>query len=343
MPEGIRGEPLQLSKFHCQEMLYDFMSGRLDQERRQAVESGLKQHPELQKELDAIIAAAQFCEELSQIRPRPESTSHFESLRLRSEMMGEKLKYKNWPDMIKWSSEAVVISVFVAAVGWLVPWGAFRKAFENQQPQNEIVLADIDVKKTPPKSLSTSPDATIPPPVAAPIAAPVVAPVPAPAPVPTVTQTPQPTAAAAPAKVPAKVAQSVTPARQGLLYRMMMNVPQIKERAPALRDRIVALGAEKAGQVEIGHRQPKGNYFHFSMPENNYSTLLKTLGEYGPVRIYKGPHARVMPEGVIRIILTIEDGEGSASTNQQNESEAQSSEDSATEQPIDPSQEGDGE
>jgi hypothetical protein len=74
------------------------------------------------------------------------------------------------------------------------------------------------------------------------------------------------------------------------------------------------MGGEKAGQVEIGHRQSKGNYFHFSMPESNYQRLLKTLGAYGPVRIYQGPHERVMPKGTIRIILNIEDAKAKTTT-----------------------------
>ena len=36
--------------------------------------------------------------------------------------------------------------------------------------------------------------------------------------------------------------------------------------------------------------------------------LSSTLGEYGPVRISKHSHNRVMPEGVNRIILFVEDG-----------------------------------
>ncbi len=97
------------------------------------------------------------------------------------------------------------------------------------------------------------------------------------------------------------------PAPKGLIYRMMMKIPDVKDMADDVRDKIVSLGGKKAGQVELGWRKPNGNYYHFSMPEKNYDELVKSLGGYGPVRIYKNPHPRVMPPGVIRIILWIED------------------------------------
>jgi hypothetical protein len=316
MPEGIRGQPLRYSRFHCREMLYDYMSGRLDADRHTAVEAGLKEFPDLKAELEAMTSAAHYCAELGQIKPSESLVQGFQQIRLKSEIVSENIKYKNWPDLLRWSSEAVVISIFVAAIGWLIPWGSVQNIFKIE-PSSEIVLADLKTKDKeevvlPPlenktkdeKPVEVKPTEALPPAAAPVVVQPVVVEPTKPEPI-------KPAVAAAPvaAAVPEK-----KKGPQGFLYRIMMNVAGIQDSAPALAAQIIGMGGEKAGQVEIGHRQSTGNYFHFSMPESNYQRLLKTLGTYGPVRIYKGPHERVMPKGTIRIILNIEDAKVKAAT-----------------------------
>lgn len=106
---------------------------------------------------------------------------------------------------------------------------------------------------------------------------------------------------------------------KGLLYRIIMTSESAETVSADVVAKLTAMGAEKAGQVELGWRKknPDGNYFHFTMPDASYNELVKTLGGYGPVRIYKNPHERVMPEGQIRIILWIEDRAPQSATVQQ--------------------------
>lgn len=94
---------------------------------------------------------------------------------------------------------------------------------------------------------------------------------------------------------------------EGFVYRAFMNLDSLDKKSPKIVERIKSLGGVKAGQVELGWRKPKGSYFHFSVPEYQYDELLKSLRNFGPVRIYKDPHWRVMPQGKIRFILWIED------------------------------------
>ena len=78
---------------------------------------------------------------------------------------------------------------------------------------------------------------------------------------------------------------------------------------PLVIQKIKELGGAKAGKVDLGWRKKKGHYFHLTMPKSNYKSLIDFLKGFGPVRIYREPHKRVMPEGEIRFILWIEDTE----------------------------------
>lgn len=96
---------------------------------------------------------------------------------------------------------------------------------------------------------------------------------------------------------------------RGFLYRAEINVNDFMNSWPSIRDKIVALGGKVAGNVELGWlRRPNEAYFHFSLPESNLNELEIFLGTFSPVRFSKERHPRVMPEGQIRIIMTVKDG-----------------------------------
>lgn len=119
---------------------------------------------------------------------------------------------------------------------------------------------------------------------------------------------PMPTPVQAPvaAAVPPPAASSKS--SRGFVYRAFMTLSDLEDIAPKITQQIKELGAEKAGEVELGWRRGSGRYYHFSIPEANEQKLLDNLRVYGPVRISKDPHPRVMPEGQVRFILWIESG-----------------------------------
>ncbi len=94
---------------------------------------------------------------------------------------------------------------------------------------------------------------------------------------------------------------------RGFVYRAFMNLDDLDTLGPKITQLIQELGGVKAGEVELGWK--KGNavrYYHFSMPEDSQDKLLEQLQTYGPVRISKDPHPRIMPNGQIRFILWVE-------------------------------------
>ncbi len=48
-------------------------------------------------------------------------------------------------------------------------------------------------------------------------------------------------------------------------------------------------------------------YFHFTMPENNYQQMTDAFKEYGQLKIAKEKHERIMPEGIVRVIITVDE------------------------------------
>ncbi|MBK9040732.1 MAG: hypothetical protein IPL83_16535 [Bdellovibrionales bacterium] len=94
---------------------------------------------------------------------------------------------------------------------------------------------------------------------------------------------------------------------KNFVYRAFMSLDKLEDGSSQIASEIKRLGGVKAGQVELGWKKPKGSYFHFSIPESNYEELLKILRTFGPVRIDKEPHWRVVPQGQIRFILWVED------------------------------------
>jgi hypothetical protein len=93
---------------------------------------------------------------------------------------------------------------------------------------------------------------------------------------------------------------------KGFVYRAFMTLPNLDELGPKITDNITDLGGEKAGEVELGWKRGEGRYYHFSLPEESEEKLLEKLRAYGPVRISKDPHPRVMPKGKVRFILWVE-------------------------------------
>ena len=109
------------------------------------------------------------------------------------------------------------------------------------------------------------------------------------------------------AKLKSMKPKPAKPRLKGFVYRVYMDLGDLDYVTEQIRAEIQTLGGKKAGKVRLGWRKPKGSYFHFSMPEVNYDTLVDKLKAFGPVRIFKDPHWKVMPQGEIRFILWVED------------------------------------
>lgn len=94
---------------------------------------------------------------------------------------------------------------------------------------------------------------------------------------------------------------------QGYLYRGRLEATNVEAITPKLVEYVNREGGRKAGQVPLGWQKGQGSYFHFTIPEAKYEELENFFREYGTLVISKERHERVMPEGIIRLIVEVEE------------------------------------
>jgi hypothetical protein len=295
----------KISFFMAKELLYDFIEGRLDADRARAVEKYLEANPAVKNDIEIMRQAEAYVKKLSQTKISEVHLDELNSIRPYSEVVLRKMQWQNWPDLLRWATEAMAISIVVAIIALFVPWRDLNIRFPDRK--SDVELAKIDQ----PKLLSE--ESLFRPSVALKKLLKVE-----PAPV---AETKNTNAnakdnlsanSAAPltdgkTSATEKINEKVIPLK-GTLFRMMMTIPDYDPTTDAVRKKIIELGGKKAGEVELGWRKdnPDGLYYHFSIPEKNYQQFVSNLGGYGQVRIYKSPHERIMPEGQMRVILWIE-------------------------------------
>lgn len=313
----------KLTKFLCQELLYEYVSGSLDRERERAVNEFTADCRETQHELEKLRFGLNYVQQAGSVQLAPE---------LRDGLLNFEPQWKKafrawslWSSQRGWRMLPYVFLLAALGLGLLVtkPWqkdvrqdvilAEQLRQEPDMLPPNSPELnalageigkvAEPSVVEKSPMNLPPSPtvgvQAELTPPISTTPAVPAVP--------------------AVPAKTPAKektVVQndvdddhSTSHNARGLVYRGEMQVSDFTNSWPAIRDKILSLGGKVAGNVELGWLRAQGqSYFHFSLPESNMNELELFLGTFGQVRFNKERHLRVMPEGQLRIILTVKDG-----------------------------------
>jgi hypothetical protein len=290
---------------------------------------------ETQQELESLREGLGYCSRLAETRisvPLLQEIRDYKSFWAR---LKEGHLWRSWPDAVKWGLEALVISVVAAGVAMVIPWKRISQVLPKAS--NQFVLFEVNKEIKPkPEAEDVEADQSA---TADGRAVPTVAPE-----VPETTETVTPpegkkssekvaetkptaepkeslSAPAAATTPPASTESSEVTGEEsgapaasadrkpmkGYVYRAFMTVEGVDGKTAEITQSLQALGGTKAGQVELGWRKAKGSYFHFSLPESNYEEVVKLLRNFGPVRIYKDPHWRVMPEGKIRFILWVEE------------------------------------
>lgn len=332
----------KLTPFLCQEMLYDFVLGQLDPERRAAVDEFVQSDRDSQEIMESIRRGLDYTDRL---KTTTLQTTVLQQLKESENAVSLGRRYSAWsawPESLRWSITAIVISTMVALIVSSIPWEKIRifqadksdtveiakipvTASEHQQlaqheeqeaasggvptdteADDEETPVDSDLpireneefpvaaQESPAKNkndLKSAPSVTATIPKSAQVAA----------------ATPPSAERDLESDSEALRAQDRKEARPGgFVYRAFMNLSNLDDLAPKITALVREMGGEKAGEVELGWKRGTGRYYHFSMPEENEKKLMDELRAYGPVRISKDPHPRVMPQGQVRFILWIE-------------------------------------
>lgn len=320
----------QVTPFTGNELLYDYMSGILDEERKKAVEVHLEASKEAQLDYQKIQIGLQYAEKMKQI-----TVSHALHERLSApssylSVLFKKSRFDQWPVGLKWGLEALVVVFVIVTVLTVAPWEKVMK-LRLSTGSKDVVLSEINKapleKQNPTEApapletpqfvdegIKTKETAATEPVLAASTPVPAVKATATPAPE---KKAPAKVVAVAPvaneaseeeSEESAETASETNKASTGYLYRGQIAVTNLDAVGPKIKEKIMELGGRKAGEVELGWQKTPGSaYFHFTIPEAKYTELQTFLSDYGKAKINRDKHPRLMPDGIIRLIITVDE------------------------------------
>ena len=292
----------ELSDFMTQELLYDYVKDILDDERKKSVEEVLQKSEEVRQDLKTIQSGIQYLESLSKTQV---STALAQQVSERMTYFGQiqkMMSYENWPPFVKWTLEAVLVISVVIIVSLIAPW-AQVKDFVMQSKNSDLILAELPKTESNPQNESLNKiekvekghfedEGQAPAAAAAEVAA----------------NTPKPEVPVKKSAAAAAIPKVEEPKKKGFVYRGTLVIVNVEVGTTKLKDMIVELGGRKAGEVELGWRRNEGDYyFHFTIPESKLGTLEEYFKTLGTIKLSKDPHPRIMPDGIVRMIITTEE------------------------------------
>ncbi|HWU44087.1 MAG TPA: hypothetical protein VN132_11635, partial [Bdellovibrio sp.] len=320
-----------MSPFIGHELLYDYLSGMLDEERKVAVEDHVKYSRDAQLDLNKIQNGESYSNQLSGTVVSQPIIEQINTTSTYLTTLMQKSNFDKWPQGIKWGLEALVVVSVIVILLTVAPWQKVLNMGISTGTK-EVVLAEVSKTETAPTPVEEKPQFVDEDTKSAKPAAVAVKPTPTPAaaaPKPATTKpaTPPTASATTPAPatpVPAKPSPTPAPVVAankeankdegklsatevttggGFLYRGDIAVTNIAVVGPKITEKIKELGGRKAGAVELGwQKTPTSMYYHFTIPEAKYQELSNYLATYGKAHIGKEKHPRVMPDGIIRLI-----------------------------------------
>lgn len=301
----------EISRFIGHELLYDYLSGNLDKERRDAIEDHIKFSRDAQLDLAKIQAGQNYADKLSATIVLPPVIDRISTPGSYFSVLMQKTNFDKWPQGLKWGLEALVVVFGIVTVLTITPWqkvmdldigkgskevilAEVSKTYTLQKIEDKPEFIDEGVKEATP----VAPEANKQPAVAKNEVSDSTAP-----------------AKVEPIEKTAEVQQQANTATTannaitgGFLYRGKIDVKNIDVVGSKITEKIAELGGRKAGSVELGwHKTPESMYYHFTIPEAKYQDLLAFLSTYGTPKIGKEKHSRIMPDGIIRLILSVDE------------------------------------
>ncbi|MFN7455520.1 MAG: hypothetical protein ACK5RO_12785 [Pseudobdellovibrionaceae bacterium] len=298
----------ELTSFQAIELLYDDLIKKLDESRKRSLEAYKLDHPEILGEIEKIKMGLNYTESLSQITLSQELVKEIVEPETITDATLKQIHFQDWPVGLRMALETLLISVIIASVSVFIPW--HKVTAMRWSGDQSVVLAEIDRQfeiadnsgESSGDQEESSPEfqdenvtqSTVPVSETTQVAA--AAPV-----APVVTETTM--AKAAPTTTnPPKVAAT------GFLYRGSIQAVNASAAAAKITEKLRAAGGRKAGEVEMGWRREEGIfYYHFTIPESKYEEVRSAFSEFGNLKLIQEKHERIMPEGIIRLIITVED------------------------------------
>ena len=314
----------EISPFIGHELLYDYLSGMLDEERKSAVADHVKYSRDAQLDLNKIQNGEAYANQLSGTVVSQPIIEQINSTSTYLTTLMQKSNFDKWPQGLKWGLEALVVVAVIVVLLTVAPWQKLLN-MGISTGSKEVVLAEVSKQETAPtppieeKPQFVDEDVKTAKPLAAPTPSASVAASVTPTPSPAKTVAAAAVVKASPSPKSATKAESVAKSDEnksdsasatsgGFLYRGDIIVTNLAVVGPKITEKIKELGGRKAGAVELGWQKTANSmYYHFTIPEAKYPELSAYLATYGKAHIGKEKHPRVMPDGIIRLILTVDE------------------------------------
>lgn len=324
----------EVSSFHAREMLLDHYLKNLDQDRDQAIQHYLDISLDAQLELKNLQSGLQCTETLSRTEVSDALVERLKQPNSYLYRLLQKSNFAHWPQGLKWGLESLMVITIISVIMTVVPWSKIIELGtgspgaqvviaevkrEEQVAQNEVeekgefidegisvenskrepeVVAPVVVETTSPAkpvvAVSDSTETVKKAPAVETVAAkPETAPV-----EPTVTEVKKIT-------LPEGIPQI---ASGGYLFRGTLQVKGLQSNGVKIKEKIISLGGRKAGDVELGwQKKNDSQYYHFTMPDAKYAELINFIHPFGKLTLRREKHPRVMPDGILRLIITVEE------------------------------------
>ena len=136
----------KVTSFMGQELLYDYMSGQLDQERVKAVEEYLQHNRESQNDIHKIQVGLDYTDLMSQTKVSDALLQKIQVPDNYVENVVNKLKIEQWPAPVKMGVEASLIAIAITIIAVLIPW---NKILESSNQPNNVTLTEINKSPLP--------------------------------------------------------------------------------------------------------------------------------------------------------------------------------------------------
>lgn len=269
----------KLSRFMCQELLYDYVNGSLDQSRREAVEQFIPTCKDTMRELERLRRGVDYSRALALIVIPPKIMGSLKSYEPHWQIFLRKVTLWSAERGWKFVAPAFLLATFTAAIFVWAPWrdhtfNELARIELAESSRNEIESSAIAPQAT--AAVAETPALNLP-------------------------QTPVESretlseAAAQNLTIPAKPVKPEP--NLGTVYRAKFELEGLAEKSEAIRQKFIDMGAEL---------RPKGDeIFDFTLPESKLDELKIYLATLGPVRLTKDKRPQEMPAGRIRIILLV--------------------------------------
>lgn len=305
----------EVSSFIGHELLYDYLSNSLDEERKAAVADHIKFSRDAQLDLAKIQNGQSYAEQLADTVVSQPIIDQINAPSTYLTVLMQKTNFARWPQGLKWGLEALVVVAVIVSLLTIAPWEKVINVGLNSGSK-EVILAEIT--KTPQATMpevpsepgafvdeDVKPGKTATPEASTSVAKEQKKEADKPVPAPIATAKPS---ATTPVVAVTPTSTSSAAATGGFLYRGEIAVTNLDVVGPKIKDKIGELGGRKAGDVELGWKRTESSlYFHFTIPEAKEQELLTFLSAYGKPKISKEKHPRVMPDGIIRLIITVDE------------------------------------